>query len=245
METFDTGFWTGGLQFEHRFDYSYDGIMRSHQDSLQRLGMNRVDMLVIHDIDRWHQGSDAMMNARLAQLATSGYRALEELKGTGQIRAIGAGLNESALISRFVDLCDLDFVLLALHYTLGDQDALEQDIPLCLRHKIGIVVGGVFNSGLYATGPIPNSKYNYRDPSPQAIEKATKIKAVCDRYEVPLAAAALQFPLHHPMVASVIPGAISPQQVLDNVAYFQWNIPIDLWAELKDQGLLRPDAPTP
>jgi D-threo-aldose 1-dehydrogenase len=242
-EKFETGFWAGGLHFEHRFDYSYDGVMRAYEDSLQRLGMNRVDLLIIHDLDLWHQGSVGMVDARFSELATGGWRALAELRDSGEIRAIGAGINELGMIPRFLDLFDIDFFLLALRYTLGEQEALETELPLCTKRDVGIIIGGVFSSGLYATGPAEGAKYNYADASPADLDKARKIVEVCSRYGVPLAAAALQFPLLHPQVTSVIPGAFQPKQVIANLEHLKRDIPRDLWAELKHKGLIRADAP--
>jgi len=242
-ETFDTGFWAGGLHFDHHFDYSYDGVMRAYEDSLQRLGMNRIDLLVIHDLDIWHQGSQTMVAAKLAELANGGYRALADLKAAGLIRAIGAGINELGMIPRFLELFDLDFFLLALRYTLGEQDTLDAEIPLCIARNVGLIIGGVFNSGLYATGPVPNVKYNYADPTTAELAKAQEIAAVCSRHGVPLIAAALQFPLLHPQVTSVIPGALTPGQVGANIHHVAHDIPSDLWAELKHEGLIRTDAP--
>ena len=244
-ESFDTGFWSGGLHFEHRFDYTYDGVMRAYEDSLQRLGMNRVDILIIHDLDFEHHRTEALVAAHLANLATSGYRALSELKAAGRIGAIGAGINELGMIPRFLDLFDLDFFLLALRYTLGEQDTLDRELPLCIEHGVGIVIGGVFSSGLYATGPVPGAKYNYADATAEELERAGKIAAICERHGVPLAAAALQFPLHHPAVACVIPGAFRPEHVHTNLEHMRREIPVALWAELKQERLIRPDAPTP
>lgn len=242
-EAFDTGFWAGGLHFEHHFDYSYDGVMRAYEDSLQRLGMNRIDLLLIHDLDVWHQGSPEMVEARMWQLATGGWRALSDLKDAGAIRAIGAGINELGMMPRLLKLFDLDFFLLALRYTLGEQETLEEELPLCAERGVGIVIGAVFNSGLYATGPTPGAKYNYADPTPAELDKAARIAAVCARHEVPLAAAALQFPLLHPQVTSVIPGAFQPAQVIANLEHMRRTVPSALWQELRHEGLIRADAP--
>ncbi len=243
-ETFDTGFWAGGLHFEHHFDYSYDGVMRAYEDSLQRLGMNRVDVLVIHDLDWWHQGSETAVAAGLAQLATGGWRALSDLKSSGQIGAIGAGINQPGMVDRLLDVCPLDFFLVALLYTLGEQDTLETEMARIRHEGVGVIIGAVFNSGLYATGPVEGATYNYRAPSADESDKAGRIKAICDRHGVPLPAAALQFPLHHPSVASVIPGAFRPEHVTQNLQHFTHAIPGDLWAELKAERLIHPDAPT-
>lgn len=244
-EAFDTGFWAGGLHFDHVFDYSYDGVMRAYEDSIQRLGMNRIDLLLIHDLDVWHHGSPEMVEARMWQLATGGWRALQELKEAGQIRAIGAGINELGMMPRFLQLFDIDFFLLALRYTLGEQETLERELPLLVERNVGIVIGGVFNSGLYATGPVEGAKYNYADATPAEMDKARRIAAVCERHHVPLIAAALQFPLLHPQVTCVIPGAFSPAQVTANLADLRRDIPADLWRELRHEGLIRPDAPIP
>ncbi len=244
-ETLDRRPWTGGLSFEVKWDYSYDGIMRSYEDSLQRLGMPHVDILIIHDLDWEYHGTDAKVNAYLAQLGSSGFRALEELKAHGLIGAIGAGVNELRTIPAFLDMVNLDFFMLALRYTLGEQETLESELPACEARGVGFIVAGVFSSGLYATGPVPGAKYNYADATPAQLEKARKIQAVCQRHNVPLAAAALQFPLHHPLAASVIPGAFQPEHVQRNIELFRHEIPTDLWAELKSEGLIRPDAPTP
>jgi D-threo-aldose 1-dehydrogenase len=244
-EKFDPTGWAGGLHFEHRFDYSYDGIMRAYEDSLQRLGVNRIDLLVVHDLDFWFHATEQKVTAYLDQLFTSGWRALDELKASGRIRGIGAGINELGMMPRFLDLVDLDFFLLAMRYTLLEQDTLETELPLCAQRGVGIVIGGVFNSGILATGAVPGAKYNYADAPADVMTKVRRIEAICQRHDVALAAAALQFPMGHPSIASVIPGGLHPDHVERNVAQFRRNIPQDLWAELKSEKLLREDAPTP
>jgi D-threo-aldose 1-dehydrogenase len=243
--TLDRSLWTGGLPFQHHFDYSYDGVMRSFEDSLQRLRLTRVDLLVIHDLDHQHHKTDRNVDAYMAQLYTGGWRALSELKAAGLIRGIGAGVNEMTVIPRYLDMIDLDFFIVALPYTLLDQDVLDEEFPRCVERGIGFVIGAVFSSGILATGPVPGAKYRYADPTPEVMERTRRIQAVCARHNVPLAAAAMQFPFGHPSVASVIPGAFKPAQVAQNVAAFRHSIPADLWAELKHEGLLRKDAPTP
>jgi D-threo-aldose 1-dehydrogenase len=245
LDAFDRGIWAGGLDFDIRWDYSYDGIMRAYEDSLQRLSMNRIDILIIHDLDWWHHKTDAKVDAYLTQLSTSGFRALEELKQHGLIGAIGAGINELGMMPRFLNVVDLDFFMLALRYTLGEHDSLEREIPLCAERGVGFVIAAVFSSGLYATGPVPGAKYNYADATPEQLERARKIEAVCKRHGVPLAAAALQFPMQHPLVASVIPGAFKPEHVRANLTLMRHDIPNDLWRELKHEGLIRKDAPIP
>jgi D-threo-aldose 1-dehydrogenase len=244
-EHFEHGFWRGGLTFQHRFDYSYDGVMRSFEDSLQRLGIPRIDLLLIHDLDLSHHGTDARVTAYLTELHNGGSRALAELKRSGLIRGIGAGVNEAGMMPRFLDLMDIDFFLVAMPYTLLDTDVLDNEFPRCIARGVGFVIGAPFASGILATGAVPGARYRYADAPPDIMSKVKRIEAVCIRHKVPLAAAALQFPLGHPAVAAVIPGALLPEHVARNVAAFRHAIPAELWAELKHEGLLRPDAPTP
>jgi D-threo-aldose 1-dehydrogenase len=229
--------WLGGLEFQTVFDYGYDGVMRSFEDSLQRLGINRVDVLLIHDLDPWDH-NPATLNAYFVELKTSGWRALAELREAGIIGGIGAGFNSMGSIPRFLDL-------FAMRYTLLEQEVLETEFPLCEKRGVGIIVGAGFNSGILATGAVKGAMYNYAPAGPDILERVRKIEAVCARHHVPLPAAALQFPLGHPIVASIIPGAISRANVEKNVAAFRHPIPADLWAELKHEKLIRADAPVP
>ncbi|MFO1039462.1 MAG: aldo/keto reductase [Geminicoccaceae bacterium] len=244
-ERFDTGFWAGGLHFDHVHDYSYDGIMRAYEDCQQRLGMNRIDLLVIHDLDYWHFGVEAKVAAYLAQLTTSGWRALDKLRTAGLIRGVGAGINELGMIPRFLDLVDLDFFLLALRYTLMEHDTLDTELPYCQRRNVGIIIGGVFSSGITATGAVPGAKYNYADATPEVMERVKRIEAVCRKHNVALPAAALQFPFGHPCITSVIPGGTEPGHVAANFEHMKATIPPDFWADLKREGLIRQDAPVP
>lgn len=237
--------WEHALLFEHHYDYSYDGVMRSWEDSLTRLGLTHVDMLLIHDLDIGNMKSETLYGSHLGDLAKGGIRALRELKATGRIGAIGAGINHLGTIPRFLDLIDLDFFLVASPYTLLDQPVLDLEFPLCESRGVGIIVGQVFASGILATGAIPGARYNYREAPPDVIEKVRGIEAVCARHGVPLAAASMQFPLHHPLVASIIPGAFAPEQVERNIATMRTVVPDALWVDLKKNGLLREDAPTP
>jgi D-threo-aldose 1-dehydrogenase len=165
--------------------------------------------------------------------------------GFGRDQCIDGGLNIKEAIPRFLDLFDMDFFLLAMRYTLLEQDVLESEFPRCEERGVGIIVGGGYNSGILATGAAPGAMYNYAPAGPEILERVKKIEAVCARHKVPLPAAALQFPLGHPIVASIIPGAIARVQVEKNVAAFRHSIPADLWAELKHDKLIRSDAPTP
>jgi D-threo-aldose 1-dehydrogenase len=244
-EHFEQGFWRGGLTFRHRFDYGYDGVMRSFEDSLQRLGLPRIDLLLIHDLDFSHHGTEARVAAYLTELHNGGWRALTELKQSGLIRGIGAGINERGMMPRFLDLMDIDFFLVAMPYTLLDTDVLDNEFPLCAERGAGFVIGAPFASGILATGAVRGARYRYVDATPEVLAKVKRIEAVCARHNVPLAAAALQFPLGHPSVASVIPGALLPEHVTRNVAAFRHPIPAAFWAELKHEGLLRADAPVP
>ena len=244
-ERFDGGFWSGGLKFPHHFDYSYDGVMRSFEDSQQRLGLADIDLLLIHDLDFQHHATEPAVQAYLAQIATSGWRALLELKEAGLIRGIGAGVNELGMMPRFLDLMPVDFFLVALPYTLLDQDVLDTEFPRLERDGVGVVIGAVFASGVLATGAVAGTKYRYADLTPDTAERVRRMEAVCARHGVTLPSVALQFPFGHKIVASVIPGAIGAEQVTRNVASFRRQIPGDLWAELKHEGLLRQDAPTP
>ena len=244
-DAFQTDPWAGGLRFAHVHDYSYDGIMRSYEQSQMRLGMSRIDLLVIHDLDFWFHATEPKVAAYLAQLFTSGWRALDELRAHRLVRGVGAGINELGMMPRFLDAVGLDFFLVALRYTLMEQDVLEAEFPYCERAGVGVVIGGVFNSGITATGPVPGAKYNYSDATEEVMAKAGRIQAICKAHGTPMAAAALQFPLAHPVVASVIPGAISLEQVRENVQNFRHSIPASLWSELKHEGLLSERAPTP
>ena len=163
-----------------------------------RLGMNRIDLLLIHDLDFWFHTTEAKVAAYLGQLFTSGWRALDQLRSHGLIRGVGAGINELGMMPRFLDMVGLDFFLVALRYTLMEQDVLEAEFPYCERLGVGVVVGGVYNSGITATGPIAGAKYNYADATPEVMERVRRMEAVCKAHGVPLAAAALQFPLAHP-----------------------------------------------
>jgi D-threo-aldose 1-dehydrogenase len=237
------GWFAGGLNFEPRYDYSYDGVRRSLEHSLHRLGMNRVDVLLIHDIDVWTHGNDYPM--RLKEVMSGCYPALEKLRSAGVVRAIGIGVNEIAPSLHFARETDIDCILLAGRYTLLEHAALEELLPLCSKKNIGIMLGGPYNSGILATGAVPGATYNYK-PAPQDVmDRVAKIEAVCKRHNVPIAAAALQFPLGHPCVSSMIPGASKPEEVDRNIELMQLDIPGSLWEELKQEGLMPTHAPVP
>lgn len=238
--------WLGGLPFDLRFDYTYDGIMRAYEDSLNRLGIPNVDCLTIHDLDTRHRLNEEGVAEGFRQLEEDrGFRALEELKAQGEIKAIGAGINFEGFIPRFVERFDMDYFLYAGPYTLLDQPGLEKDLPLCVEKNIGIILGGVFASGILATGAVEGALYKYVDAEPEDMDRVRKIEAICSSHGVELSAAALQLPMHHPAVASVIPGANHPDQVISNYNQVTADIPDDLWAELKQEKCIAEDAPTP
>ena len=238
--------WAGGLDFDLTFDYTREGILRSYEDSLQRLGLNRVDALVIHDLDPRHQKSEEGVQAGLAALeAGGGYAVLADLKQAGEIQAIGAGINHVGMIPRFLERFEIDYFLVAMPYTLLDQDALADELPLCEARGVSVVIGAVFASGVLATGMQASAQYAYKPVEPAVAERVRGIEAVCARHGVLLAAAALQFPAAHPAVASVIPGANSPRQVQANLDGFAAEIPSAFWQELKERKLISAHAPVP
>lgn len=229
-----------------RYDYSYDGILRSFDASLGRLGLDRIDILLVHDVDVFTHGSREASNECVRELFDrGGYLALLELKKAGRVSRIGAGVNEWEVCETLLGLGDFDCFLLAGRYTLLEQAALDTFLPRCERQDVGIIAGGPFNSGILATGPVPGATFNYA-PAPAAIlERARAIQAACERHGVPLAAAALQFVSAHPSVKCVLAGANTRTQVEANRGLLEHPIPPELWVDLKRSGLLHPDAPVP
>jgi D-threo-aldose 1-dehydrogenase len=228
------------LPFEAVYDYSYDGIMRSFEDSLQRLGLARIDILYVHDIGEMQHGSEAHPRLMRA-LRESGYRALAELRSAGVARAIGIGVNEREVLLEALEWGDWDAFLLAGRYTLLEQAPLDDLLPKCLTAGTSIVVGGPLNSGILAG----RDTWNYKTAPPEIVNRVDAIKAVCDTHRVPLAAAALQFPLAHPAVAAIIPGPRNVEEFHANLKLLQHPIPAQLWTDLRDAGVLHPKAPTP
>lgn len=215
------------------FDFSYDAVMRSVEESRERLGIERLDVLHIHDPD-----------SHFAEALSGAYRALDELRSAGVIGAVGAGMNQAAMLTRFAREADFDCFLLAGRYTLLDQAALDELLPTCVERGISIIAAGVYNSGILAE-PKPGTHYNYRPAPQELVGRAQRIQAVCERHGVPLRAAAVQFPLGHPAVQTVVLGCRSVEQVEDSVRMFETPIPVALWEELKAENLLRKEAPTP
>jgi D-threo-aldose 1-dehydrogenase len=244
-DTLDHGQFEGSLPFAEVYDYGYDGIMRSIEHSLHRLGTYRVDILLVHDLDVWTHGSEQARAERVEPFMAGGYRAMEKLRAEGTVKAIGAGVNETAACQDLAERGDFDCFLLAGRYTLLEQGALDELLPWCTQSNVSLIIGGPYNSGILATGAIDGATYNYNPAPPEVMDKVRRVEAVCERHRVPLASAALQFPLGHQQVATMIPGARSPKEVQQNVKTFAAAIPADLWAELKHEGLVRHDAPTP
>lgn len=233
------------MPFEPVYDYSYDGIMRSHEDSRQRLGLDRIDILYLHDIGRATHGDD---NAPLFKIAMeSGCKALDELRSTGQIRAFGLGVNEYEVCEQAMEYGDFDCFMLAGRYTLLEQEALDTFLPRCEARNVSIIIGGVYNSGILATGTRSGQTlyYNYEPAPAVIIERVERLETVCAEFELPLAATALQFPLAHPAVASIVVGMGNPQRVEHTLKLFNRPIPADFWQALRDKGLLHPAAPAP
>jgi len=235
---FDPAPWRGALPFEFRFDYSYDGVMRSWEDSLHRLGLAAVDLLLVHDLDPGYH-SPEVFDSHLRELADSGCRALGELRDAGRIGGIGVGINCLGMIPRFLDAFDPDFFLVAMPFTLLDQGVLENEFPRCAERGVGIIIGAVYASGILVTGPVDGARYAYAPAAPEILEKARRIESVCRRFDVPLAAAALQFPLRHPLVSAIIPGALAPEHVRQTTRHLERDIPDALWTELEAEGLVR------
>ena len=241
-KAFDRGAWTYGLNFEIEWNYTYDGFMRAYEQSLIRLGLDTIDALIIHDLDvvaahgEHHAG-------RLKDLMESGVKALEELKRNGQIKAIGMGLNVTEALETIATRVDIDFGIVAMPYTLLDQSSL-QGMQRFAERGVSVIVGAPYASGILATGPGPNARYRYGIASDEIQERVRRIQAVCARYGVSLQAAALQFPLAHPAVVSIIPGGACPSEVASNIDFLKETIPAAFWVELKGAGLIDPDAPT-
>ncbi len=216
------------------YDFSRDGVLRSLEESLQRLKLDRVDILHIHDADNHYR--EALDNA---------FPALAELRDQGAIGAVGAGMNQWAMLSDFARNADFDCFLLAGRYTLLEQGALDEFLPLCEQKGIGVFLGGVFNSGVLASGSGPEAKYNYSDAPAEVTERVARIEAVCARHGVPLPTAALQFPLAHPAVTALLVGARSATENEANLAALEAPVAPQLWADLKVEGLLSEHAPVP
>lgn len=234
----DTGY-ADPLPFAPVYDYSYDGIMRSHEASLHRLGLDRIDILLIHDIGRMTHG--AANDALFREAMDGGLKALQELKAAGDIAAFGLGVNEVEVCVDALHRADFDCILLAGRFTLLDQVAANGLLDLCLDRGTSLLIGGVFNSGILATGPVPGARYNYGDPPPEIVERVRRLQQVCLRHSVPLATAALQFPAGHPAVATILLGVVDAPSLVRNLDGLSADVPAALWDDLVSAALLRRD----
>lgn len=241
---FDRSPWVGGLNFAVRFDYSRDGIMRSYEQALQRLGLDTIDALVIHDLDPDYHSGEAL-GQHLRDLERGGIAALQELKAAGDIKAYGMGINTHEAFDRFASSLDLDFFLVAMPYTLIDHSSLHRGMADCLRREINVVIGSPFASGILATGPGDRASYGYASAPPPIQQKVIAMGEIAAKHGATLTAAALQFPLAHPAVVSVIPGAARPEEVTANIDCLTTAIAPAFWHELRDEGLIAVDAPLP
>ncbi|HSH99143.1 MAG TPA: aldo/keto reductase, partial [Reyranella sp.] len=231
--------------FAPEFDYSYDGVMRSLEHSHFRLGISRIDIALVHDVDFWTTKDRAVLDQRFKTVMDSGFRALDELRRAGVIGAIGVGINESDTSLRFIQAGDFDCMLLAGRYTLLEQGALEAFLPECVKRNVSVILGGPYNSGILTGGVTDTTTHDYVQAPAPLIDKARRIEAICTRHGVALGAAAMQFPLFHPALCAVIPGALDATEVKQNVERLSAKIPSELWSELKHEKLLDPAAPTP
>ena len=228
------------MPFEPAFDYSYDGVMRSFEHSTHRLGLDRIDILLMHDIGRATHGARAHPGLMKTAMR-GGFRAMDELRRAGVVRAVGLGVNEWEVCEEAMERGRFDCFLLAGRYTLLEQESLNSFLPKCVRAGVKVLVGGAFNSGAL----VGRGRYNYRPAPPEIRRRVARLRKACAARGVNLAAAALQFPPAHPAVASVLIGARNAAELRQNLALFKTPIPVQLWDDLKSAGLLHPDAPTP
>lgn len=235
----DDGIFINPAQFNSRYDYSYGGVMRSYEDSLQRLGLDKIDILYVHDIGGLIHGDDAPM--QLATLKKGGLVALEELRAAGDISGYGLGVNEVDACLDCLDYGNPDAFLLAGRYTLLEQKAAKPLLDRCLQTNTSLVVGGVFNSGILATGAVKGARYNYTEASEKVLAIVAEMEAICNEFSVKISSAAMKFPLTHPAVASVLLGIGSMSSLNRNVEAFNVDIPEELWGALSEMGLLEPE----
>ena len=225
------------------YDYTYDGVLRSIEFSLERLGVDRIDILYGHDLDVFNHGTQEVLDAKLREFLEGGHKALVKLREQGVISALGLGVNEWQPAQWLVENGDPDIILLAGRYTLLEQEALNSFLPMCEAQGVGVVIGGAYNSGILATGPRPGAFYNY-DPAPKDIlERVGRIEAICGAHDVRMVDAAFQFPLCHPAVVSVIPGGQGVSEMSSNLQAANAQIPGALWSELKAEGLIAEASP--
>lgn len=238
----DSGY-VGGLPHALTCDYTYDGTMRAMEQSLLRLGRDHIDIVLVHDLDVWTHGE--ALEGYYEEAMGGAVRALTDLREQKVIAGYGVGVNEADMAERFARDCDPDAILLAGRYSLLEQPALASFLPLMQERNIGVILGGVFNSGILATGAIPGARYNYQEAPPEIAARVQQIDDVCQRHGIPLRRAALQFVLGHPAVSCLVLGAVRPSEVTSQIEDLAHPAPTDLWAELKELQLLSEETPTP
>jgi D-threo-aldose 1-dehydrogenase len=232
--TDDEGFEVSSKR-RRRWDFSRDGVLQSIEDSLRRIGTDRLDVVFVHDPDD-----------RYEEAVATAFPTLIELRDQGVIGAIGSGMNQTAMLTRFVQEVDIDVIMLAGRYSLIDPDGLDDVLPACLEHDVQVVAVGIFNSGLLSQPrPAPGATFNYAPAAASLVDKANRLADVCESHNTTLPAAALAFPLFHPAVAGIAVGCRTPEEVHTNAALARTEVPKALWSDLKSEGLLRADAPTP
>lgn len=240
--------WDEAPPFRADFEYSRDAVLRSIEESLKRLGIDYIDMLAIHDPDEaihFAKGENPYARSRFSEAMDGAYPVLAELRAQGIIKAVGVGINQWQMLSDFVEAGQFDYFLLAGRYTLLEQEPLATLFPACERKGTKIVVGGPYNSGILATGAVQGATFNTRNAPPEVLDRVGRLNAVCISHNVPLAAAALQFPLAHKLVVSVIPGTRSIEELEQNLEYLKWPIPDSLWSDLKSEKLIDGASPLP
>jgi D-threo-aldose 1-dehydrogenase len=231
------------MPFRPVFDFTYDGVMRSYECSLQRLGLERTDILLLHDLGRHSQGENH--DQTLKDALGGGIRALTELRAAGAVKAIGVGVNEWQILDLLMDHGHWDVFLLANRYTLLDHAVLDRFLPRCVREGVAIIAGAPLNAGILATGAVPGAQYDYSPASEEILAKVRRIEEICRAHEVPLIRAALNFPLGHQAVTAIIPGFSTPKELESNLSQYRETIPDALWDDLRRAGLLDAEAPVP
>ena len=240
-DVYSPGF-VGGYPHAPRFDYSYDGAMRSVEHSLLRMGRDRIDVLLIHDCDVWTHGRDDAPR-RFKEAMDGAYKALDKLRSDKTVGAIGFGINEADTCVKFARAGDFDVAMMAGRYSLLIQNGLAEFLPLALEKKMGVMLAGVFNSGILATGAVAGAKFEYAPAPPEIMDRVRRIEVICARHGTSIRRAALHFAMSHPAVVSVVLGAVKPAEVEVNVADAKHPVPDELWSELKAAGLLDASAP--
>ena len=232
----DRDYYIDAMPFQVKYDYSYDGVMKSYEHSIQRLGLEKIDILYMHDIGFVTHGKNHKKHMNIAM--SSGYKALDELRSQKLIQAIGLGVNEYEVCEEALEYGDWDCFLLAGRYTLLEQEAIKTFLPKCAKRNINIVIGGVFNSGILATGAVAGAKYNYNEAPKEILDKVQSIEKICRDFDVPMQAVALQFPMLHRCVSSVLIGSANLKHFSSPVPHLKVNIPKELWEKLISERLM-------